>query len=145
MTAVSNASFQDKVAQFAGKRKVVFDLIKFCSAPHLDAAIARGYTLNELCEVTGWKTNIVSARVSELCDMGLLKGAGVRGGQTVWVVAEEHEVQALKDARTLAKRSGLRGLVSEVLADNVGGLDTIVIKVSHLSNRLKSGQSVRIA
>jgi len=64
-----------------------------------------GTTINNGCFLTNWPYSTVSARFYELAEDGLIKDSGEkRDGQTVWVVAEPEEREALRAARKAAKR-----------------------------------------
>lgn len=59
------------------KRRVVFEMVV--------AQGENGATLAELVGLLGWAINRISGRVSELVKAGVLREAGTRGEQTIWV------------------------------------------------------------
>ena len=133
MTVASRSSFQQEVGNFKGQCALAYGLIKNECAEHIPAK-DRGVTIDQLCNLTGWKTNVASARICNLADAGALKEAGTRGTQTIWVVSLPHEVQALKAARDAAK--GLRG--------HVVAIQAVSETSDHITLRVPHGHKVRI-
>lgn len=94
-TAARKEAYQAIVARLPVKRARVYREIRAYG----------GTTINDGCRLTGWPYSTVSARFYELAEDGLIKDSGAkRDGQTVWVVAEPEERDALRAARRASKR-----------------------------------------
>jgi hypothetical protein len=98
MTAASRSAYQEGDDSRKTKAQVLLDIIRVQSVADV-AEQFRGATLDELCVSTQWPTNVVSARLSELADLGMIRETGMRGTHTIWVVSEPWEVAQLQKKR----------------------------------------------
>lgn len=99
-----------------------------------------GATLAELVGLLSWPINRISGRVSELSELGYLREAGQRGGQTVWAACLPQDVITTHRARTVKAR------VEAVEEPDLFGRTRILVSITSgdTARRLKTSDIVGI-
>lgn len=99
-----------------------------------------GATLSELVGLLSWTVNRISGRVSELSELGYLREAGERGGQTVWAACLPQEVKAIHRPRLVKAR------VESVELPDLFGRTRILVSIpsAKSARELKTSDTVGI-
>lgn len=121
MTVASHSSYQNIVGSLKGRQSIIYGYVRGAYRDGRPSE-TNGATYSEIVELTGLKVNVVTGRISELADAGLIKAIGMRGGQTVWAPSAADEVDALKAKR----RDEKAGAPGKVIAIGSGSITVLL-------------------
>ena len=126
-------AFTEIMPTLPAKRRAVWSAI--------NAQGSHGATLAELTVLLSWTINRISGRVSEISELGYLREAGVRGGQTVWVACLPQEVKDLPRRPRLVKAR-----VENIESPDLFGRTRILVSVptENIGRGLKTSDPVGI-